>query len=552
MTEFFNTISDAAADKIELFDFLKKKAGFKIEDILLTGTVGGLASTMILVAVATAVYNMYAGESNLKMFLIFFLLLALMVVTQRVLYHRWVGKLERSVEQTRNELCEKLIATDLKTVEYLDKGEVYNRLTQELTNISQFGVYLIKGVQAVFIVLFTSFYILQVFAPALLIIAGLILFASVIYLAIIKKIYSKYEELNRSEINYFNWLNDVLYGRKEIKLNAKLRKHILSAGDRISGELKDRKLKIGSLYNKSIVFTNAFFYFLFGSVVFILPALYQINTDTLLVLTAVTIYLTDPISNIVSVVPLFQKVAISIGFIGQLENALDAAYEKEDMDNNKIDRFDTIEMKDIKFRYTVEENEFLLGPVNLTVNKGEITFITGGNGSGKTTLMKILASLYKPEEGEILIDGKSILSEPNAYRQMFGCIFSDFHLFEKVYGIKKESFPAINERLKQFNLQDKVGLIDNSFSTLNLSTGQKKRLAMVVTLAEEKDIYIFDEWAAEQDPEYRDFFYHELLKELKNLGKTLIVVSHDERYFDTADRLIRMDFGKINSFVNKN
>ena len=203
-------------------------------------------------------------------------------------------------------------------------------------------------------------------------------------------------------------------------------------------------------------------------------------------------------------------------------------------------------------RYTVEENEFLLGPVNLTVNKGEITFITGGNGSGKTTLMKILASLYKPEEGEILIDGKSILSEPNAYRQMFGCIFSDFHLFEKVYGIKKESFPAINERLKQFNLQDKVGLIDNSFSTLNLSTGQKKRLAMVVTLAEEKDIYIFDEWAAEQDPEYRDFFYHELLKELKNLGKTLIVVSHDERYFDTADRLIRMDFGKINSFVNKN
>ena len=544
-------INEYITSKIELFRFLEKKAGFKPENIFFTGTIGGLSSTMILVAVATAVYNLYAGKANMQLFLIFLLLLALMVTAQRILYHKWVGRLESSVEQTRNELCEKLISSELKTIENLNRGEVYNRLTQELTNISQFGVYIIKAVQAIFIVVFTSLYILNIFAPALIVIGGLIITASFIYLAMIKKIYSRYDEINRTEIDYFNWLSDVLYGRKEIKLNSERRQHILTSGKLISDELKNGKLKIGSLYNKSMVFTTAFFYLLFGSVVFLLPLLFDINSGTLLVLTAVTIYLTDPISNIVSVVPLFQKVALSINYVSKLENVLEKASEEEDTSGDQTKEFKKIEIKDVKYRYIDGENEFVLGPVNAEINKGEIIFFTGGNGCGKTTLIKIIASLYKPEEGEILLDGISILRRRNGYRKMFGCVFSDFHLFEKVYGLNEESYTVINERLKKFNLQDKVTLSGNSFSTLDLSTGQKKRLALVISLAEDKDIYVFDEWAAEQDPEYRDYFYNDLLNELKDKGKTVIAVSHDERYFKVADKIIQMDYGKIKSSVTQ-
>jgi putative pyoverdin transport system ATP-binding/permease protein len=552
MTESFKNINDEIAERVELFAFLKKKVGFKLSEVLFAGAAGGLANTMLLITIAAAVYNLYSGESNVQMFLIFILLLVLMIVTQRVLYRRWVARLESAVDKTRSELCDKLTQSDLKTIEGFDKGEIYNRLTQELTNISQFGIYLVKGVQAVFIVLFTSLYILQVFAPALMIIAGLIFIASLIYLAMIKKVYAEYEILNRTDINYFNWLGDILYGRKEIKLNSDRRKDILSTGNNISEDLKKGKLKIGTHYNKSMVFTNAFFYFLFGSVVFILPMLYQINADTLIVLTAITIFLADPISNIVSVIPLFQKVAISINFIGQFEDALDNSAEEDTLAGSKNRSFKKIEMKNVKYRYTIEENEFLLGPVDLTVNKGEITFITGGNGCGKTTLAKILASLYKPEEGTINIDGTNITEIQNEYREMTYGIFSDFHLFEKTYGIDQNKISVVGEMLEKFDLLKKVELRGNTFSTLNLSTGQRKRLAMVVALAEEKDIYIFDEWAAEQDPEYRDYFYRQLLNELKRNSKTIIVVSHDERFFDAADKVIKMDYGIISSIVTKN
>jgi putative pyoverdin transport system ATP-binding/permease protein len=542
--------NDILTNKVELFDFLKKKSGFMPDNILLTGTIGGLANTMILVGISTAVFNIYSGKSNTQIFLIFILLLILMIVTQRVLYHRWVIKMELAVEQTRNDLCEKLASNKLKTIENLNKGEVYNRLTQELSNISQFGVFIVKGIQAVFVVLFTCLYILQVFAPALLIIGGSICIAALIYLAIIKQVYSKYEELNGKEIDYFNWLNDILYGGKEIKLNTMRQRHISSAGDQLSEELKSERLKIGLLYNKSVIFTNAFCYFLFGIVALIMPLLFQINAGTLFVLVTLTIFLTEPIAHIVSSVPLFQKAAVSIGFISQLEKILDETREKESTDLYKTQSFNKIEIKDVKYRYTIEENEFILGPVNMEINEGEVIFLTGGNGCGKTTLVKLLTLLYTPEEGEILIDGKNVIDISDNYRKMFACIFSDFHLFEKAYGINKSSFPFINKLLKQFNLHNRVSLQGSSFSTLKLSTGQKKRLAMVVALAEEKPIYVFDEWAAEQDPEYRDYFYYDLLKELKEHNKTVVVVSHDERYFDVADKIIRMEYGLIKSVVN--
>ncbi|MBH9340157.1 cyclic peptide transporter, partial [Pseudomonas aeruginosa] len=86
---------------------------------------------------------------------------------------------------------------------------------------------------------------------------------------------------------------------------------------------------------------------------------------------------------------------------------------------------------------------------------------------------------------------------------------------------------------------------DGNFSTPDLSTGQRKRLALINAWLEERPVLVFDEWAADQDPAFRRVFYTELLPDLKRQGKTIIVISHDDRYFEMADQLIRLSAGKV-------
>jgi len=70
-------------------------------------------------------------------------------------------------------------------------------------------------------------------------------------------------------------------------------------------------------------------------------------------------------------------------------------------------------------------------------------------------------------------------------------------------------------------------------------------LALLVSLVEDKELYLFDEWAADQDPEFRDVFYNKLLPELKSRGKLVIVISHDDRYFHKADQIVKLEQGAV-------
>jgi putative ATP-binding cassette transporter len=194
-----------------------------------------------------------------------------------------------------------------------------------------------------------------------------------------------------------------------------------------------------------------------------------------------------------------------------------------------------------------QDESFTLGPVDLEFRPGELVFITGGNGSGKTTLLKLITALYVPEVGEIRMDGEPI-SDKNvdAFRQQFSVVFSDFHLFESILGIDKPELDAkALHYLKQLHLENKVRYNDGNFSTTALSQGQRKRLALLTAYLEDRSIYIFDEWAADQDPHFKQIFYYELLPALKARGKTVLVITHDDRYFRIADRLIKLENGKL-------
>jgi putative ATP-binding cassette transporter len=214
-------------------------------------------------------------------------------------------------------------------------------------------------------------------------------------------------------------------------------------------------------------------------------------------------------------------------------------------------RFDKIEMRNVVFRYTDEASDttFKVGPIDFTLRSGELVFVTGGNGSGKSTFLMLLAGLYPPDSGEITLDDVRVDDRTrDQYRALISGIFFDYHLFRRLYGIHDPEPAEVDRLLQQFRLEAKTSLSDGEFRTLDLSGGQRRRLALIVSLLEKRPIMLLDEWTAEQDPEFRRKFYEELLPAITKAGATVVVITHDDRYLDELNlpaRRIRMDEGRI-------
>lgn len=211
-----------------------------------------------------------------------------------------------------------------------------------------------------------------------------------------------------------------------------------------------------------------------------------------------------------------------------------------------------IELRGVRYAFDAPEDgeAFALGPVDLQIGRSEIVFIVGDNGSGKTTLIKLLLGLYVPQQGEVVLDGTPVTPETrDDYRQLFTTVFSDFYLFEDLVAGEEGGHQSLPETalpyLQRLEIAHKVSVKDGAFSTTDLSTGQRKRLALVHAYLEGRPVLVFDEWAADQDPTFRHLFYTELLPELRAKGHSLVVISHDDRYFHVADRIVHMKAGRI-------
>jgi len=211
--------------------------------------------------------------------------------------------------------------------------------------------------------------------------------------------------------------------------------------------------------------------------------------------------------------------------------------------------FNRLDVKSLTYNYRDAESEqgFQLGPISTEFQAGEVVFITGGNGSGKTTFVKLLLGLYAPNNGQILLDGKPMNAETmEAYRQNFSAIFAEPYLFPHLMGLENDRLDEhAEEWLERLQLTRKVSVVDGKLTTIDLSFGQRKRLALLTAYLEGRPIFVFDEWAAGQDPEFRDFFYRTLVPELKAKGKLVIAITHDDQYFESADRILKFDSGEL-------
>lgn len=263
----------------------------------------------------------------------------------------------------------------------------------------------------------------------------------------------------------------------------------------------------------------------------------------------ILLYTLNPINGIMRSMPRIMRVKVSWQRVKSFIKEVPGDYSDiKSFDSKPGTRIESIKIENLKFEYDNsnedQKEEFAIGPIDIKIYSGEVFFIIGGNGSGKTTLAKLLTGLYTPKTGKLMINDKEI--EAKEIGEYISTVFSDYYLFQKLYDvdyISKEK--EIKKYLELLNLDGKVKIKEGKFSTVNLSSGQRKRLALLRCYLEDRPIYLFDEWAADQDPEFKKIFYHSLLPKMKAEGKIVIAITHDDHYFDIADKIIKMDMGHI-------
>jgi putative pyoverdin transport system ATP-binding/permease protein len=459
------------------------------------------------------------------------------------------------VRRVRMRITDKIRHTELRYVEDTGYSEIYNRLSQDTITVSQSATLLVSAAQSAIMLLFCLVYIAWLSVSGFLIILAAVISGIIIFLGRQRVIADDLRQAATTERYFFDRLGHLLRGFKEVKLNGRKSHDLYHHLEKVSHETEQHKINAGLKSVLIMMFSQIFFYTLLAIIIFILPKFAPSSTPEIIKLTTAILFIVGPLESIVGNIQVYINSSVAIGNIYQLEATIDAATKGvpigETQRAEQPPIFERLELRDVNFYYSDREGKamFAVGPINLTLRSGEILFLVGGNGSGKSTLLKILTGLYYPHSGQILLDDVEITQAdyPN-YRELFTTIFTDFHLFDRFYGLDDVNANEVTSLIKLMELEKKTRFIDGHFSNINLSTGQRKRLAYIISLMENKQIYIFDEWAADQDPEFRRYFYEVLLQDLRNQGKTIIAVTHDDHYFDNGDRVLKMDYGQLTEY----
>lgn len=360
--------------------------------------------------------------------------------------------------------------------------------------------------------------------------------------------------LKRARINQDEMMGHIqgmTSGIKELKLSQQRRDAFIDAlFEQSARDFRDNRIKGMSIFRASGTVGQLLFLLALGGLVFGAPFFFQaVDPRTMTGFAILIPFMLTPISTLMNCLPNFGNAAVALDAIDRLDLDLN---EDGEVLPSKLDdprEFQCLELRNATYTYFREDanNHFQMGPLNIRFTPGELVFLVGGNGSGKTTFAKLMMGLYQPESGQLLFNGLGV-DEQNAsrYRELFSAVFADFHLFDNLMGLEEAQVDnRAAEYLKMLQLDHKVKVEDGKFSTTSLSTGQRKRLALLTTYLEDRPFYMFDEWAADQDPLFKEFFYTTLLPGLRDKGKAVLAITHDDKYFHLADRLIKLDYGQI-------
>jgi putative pyoverdin transport system ATP-binding/permease protein len=535
---------------MKFLDLINKESTGKRGPIIAAAAVSGAANAALLAISNAAAESVDQGEGKFRMLLMFLVAISLYAVCIKYTYDRSTTVFESIMSRIRLRIARKIRASELRTVDGIGRALIYNQLTQETEVISQSQQPLVAALQAAVMVIFTSFYIAWLSLPAFALTVAMTAGAVIIFLVKDKESQQLLSRASAAQVQLLRAVTDLLDGFKQVKISDRLGRCLIEEIEKITAEVYQLKVQSTKLFNKNNIFAVSFFYVLIGAIVFILPRFIPTFGGIIHELTSAILFIIGPLGVVVGGIPTLAKANMATQSIYRLEEQLDKQERVDEavIVDKRFFNFKKIEISNVDFAYRgKQDTSFCFGPVSLAIHRHEIMFIIGGNGSGKSTFLKLMTGLYEPVSGSIKVDGMPIdLSNRQCFRELFSVIFGDFHLFEKLYGLDV-SQEVVQAKIVDMEIADKTSYDGERFTNLDLSTGQRKRLALIAAILEERPILVLDEWAADQDPIFRERFYLSILPELAASGKTIIAVTHDDHYFHLAHRVIKFDLGGIDS-----
>ncbi len=540
---------------MNLIIFLLRSSWKIVAIAIVTGFLSGGSSASLIALISNATTQ--NPGASLTLLAWGFLGLALISLFTSIISQVSLIRLsQQAVFQLRMRLCEQILTSELSHLERMGTPRLLATLTEDVQAVAN-AVYTVPFLCIdVAIVIGCLIYITWLSWQVIILVIILAVVAISSCEWITKQGRKNLALAREDEDILFKHFRTITEGVKELKLHYRRRESFTTKQLQVTANTYKRHYTRGlTFFATTNTWGRLIFFFSIGFVLFALPKFITFNLQTLYGYILTFTYLMMPMDNIINKLPLLSQAAIALEKIESLGLSLASRAENSTIPPNIKSSWHRLEIKEVTHTYHTEQedNNFRIGPINLTLYPQELVFIVGGNGSGKSSLAKLITGLYIPESGEIRFDGKLITDDNREwYRQHFSVIFADFYLFDELFGLedKNENFELdkkAQEYLKILQLEHKVKIENGVLSTTSLSQGQRKRLALLTAYLEDRPIYLFDEWAADQDPTFKEIFYTELLPQLRDKGKTILAITHDDRYFHVADRIIKLDYGKIES-----
>ncbi|POF30624.1 cyclic peptide export ABC transporter [Roseibium marinum] len=538
---------------MQLFALLTRTAALPLKALIIIAAGSSLFNVGIMILVNRAAQDIAADgvdDVNWLMAGLFCAAIAFYLVFELRLLSRFAVLVEDAIHAVRCDIIQLLRDLNLADRDRIGDAELYDVVTQASDTISQNSQYIAIAFRSAILVVAILAYIFVTSKTTFVMLTFAIGLAGFVYMRRGQRVMQSHMSVAQDDQRMFDRITDQLDGWKEVRMLRPRRIELADAFNASVDRAAEGRITVQNASFDLYIFGQLALFILLGVVVFVVPSYTDISTGNLAKTATAVLFIIGPIGIIIQAVAVLGSAEASAARILNLENRLEefssATDSRKPVNPKAFAGFSRISLEAAEYEYTAESGvePFHLGPVALHVDRGEILFISGGNGSGKSTLMRILTGLYAPSAGQLTVDGRTIGAvNRRDYRALIASVLSNYHLFPELFGLRDVSKDAVMEQLRYFELDDVVGMENNRFVTLDLSTGQKKRLALVVALLEDRPVLVLDEWAADQDPQFRKKFYRELLPRLKAQGKTIIAVTHDDAYFDLADRRVHLSEG---------
>jgi putative pyoverdin transport system ATP-binding/permease protein len=457
-----------------------------------------------------------------------------------------------SIHELRMNLSRRILAAPLAKIEELGASKILAALTDDVAVLSNTIAVVPFLCIDLAIIASCLAYLAALSGVAFVVTLVLMLGSIIIIQGAIGKANHLFYGAREENDRLLQHFRSITEGIKELKLNQQRQQDFLVNELEVSADAsRQRNIQGLNIFAVAAGSGQIIFFAVLGLLIFGLRGWLNLSNATLGGYLLTLTYLMTPLQNMVQRLPVLVRANVAIKKVESMGLSLAEASEISSSQLVTEPQIDSLELCQINHSYQGGDQAFHLKKIDLKFTANELVFIVGGNGSGKSTLAKLITGLYAPDSGQVKLNGLPITNENREwYRQHFAVVFVDFYLFNKLLGINSDNLDAEADRyLEMLQIAHKVQIKDGNLSTVDLSQGQRKRLALLTAYLEDRPVYLFDEWAADQDPVFRDIFYRELLPELKRRGKLIFAISHDDRYFHLADRVVKLDYGKIESDV---